>query len=154
MLIKVSKSLTLLVLAFVFFSFSKKIYLEPEQKNELKEIYQEKPSRKSIQAGYILYTANCVRCHESSGIDKMNLFPPLAKSDYLLKDQKRAIKIVLFGAKGSMKVNGKIYRGKMSGESHLSDREIADLMNYINHSWGNKGKITTKSMVKKIRESR
>jgi nitrite reductase (NO-forming) len=106
-----------------------------------------------MNAGLMVYNAKCARCHESNGKGQNNIFPPLAKSDYLLKDLNRSIKIVLFGSRKSIKVNGKIYRGKMSGERKLSDQQIADLMNYINHSWGNNGGITTSTMVKSVRES-
>ena len=36
-----------------------------------------------------------------------NVFPPLAKSDYLLADRKRAIGVVLNGLTGPVTVNGK-----------------------------------------------
>jgi nitrite reductase (NO-forming) len=37
-----------------------------------------------------------------------NVYPPLAKADYLMADKKRSIQQVLYGASGEMKVNGKL----------------------------------------------
>jgi nitrite reductase (NO-forming) len=145
----ISKYISLILVTILCLSFTKNIL----NKNTTDYFYQKKPTRKSINAGFIVYAANCVRCHETNGKGQDNVFPPLAKSDYLLEDLNRSIKIVLWGSNKSMKVNGKFYRGKMSGESHLSNQQISDLMNYINHSWGNKGGVTTSKMVKTIRLS-
>ncbi|MCC9168574.1 cytochrome c [Pontibacter sp. XAAS-A31] len=78
-------------------------------------------------------------------------FPPLAKSDYLLKDQKRAIGVVLHGAEGEIVVNGETYNMMMPAQSHLSDQEIADVLNYIQNNWGNKAKAVTPAQVKAVR---
>lgn len=75
-------------------------------------------------------------------------FPPLAKSDYLLKDQKRAVRTVLHGLSDEITVNGEKYNMAMPGQSHLSDQEVADVLNYIQNNWGNKAKAVTPAQVK------
>lgn len=76
-------------------------------------------------------------------------FPPLAKSDYLMKDPKRAITIILKGQHEEITVNGKVYHNLMPEQSYLPDEEIADVVNYITNSWGNKYKeFITPAMVK------
>ena len=35
--------------------------------------------------------------------------------------------------------------------SGLDDKDIADVLNYVRNSWGNKGKIVTEAQVAKVR---
>lgn len=79
------------------------------------------------------------------------IFPPLAKSDYLLANKKRAIQQTLYGANGEMTVNGKVYNGEMIGFD-LTDEEMSNLMIYIFNSFGNKGGVITPSEVKAARK--
>tara|TARA_R100001369_G_scaffold3540_8_gene11002 strand:+ start:50522 stop:50785 length:264 start_codon:yes stop_codon:yes gene_type:complete len=64
-------------------------------------------------------------------------FPPLADSDYLRKNQVESIKAVKNGMSGKIVVNDLTYNSVMASLG-LSDKEVADVMNYINNSWGNK----------------
>lgn len=112
---------------------------------------QEDPLQASIKRGKIVYEANCASCHMEKGEGIEGVFPPLAKSDYLMADKKRSIKQVLNGAKGKMTVNGIMYEGEMPA-SGLADKEAADVLNYIRNSWGNKGKIVTDLEVKAERK--
>lgn len=79
------------------------------------------------------------------------IFPPLAKSDFMLADKKRAIKQTLYGVSGKMTVNGKEYDGEMNGFD-ITDEEMSDLMNYIYNSFGNQGGVITPSEVKAVRK--
>jgi nitrite reductase (NO-forming) len=78
-------------------------------------------------------------------------FPPLAKSDYLMKDKKRSIKIILEGQTGEIKVNGKTYNGDMPALD-LSDQEVSDVLNYVRNTWSNKGEAVTPEEVKALRK--
>jgi cytochrome c len=104
----------------------------------------------SIERGKEIYTDFCVVCHKVNGEGTIKIFPPLAGSDYLRNNQKESIKGIKYGQSGKIKVNGVEYNGTMT-DLGLSDEEVADVMNYINNSWGNKIKeIVTPEMVKKI----
>jgi mono/diheme cytochrome c family protein len=92
----------------------------------------------SIARGKEIYVAQCLSCHMDEGQGIEGVYPPLAKSDYLMADKTRSIKQILYGASGEMKVNGKIYNLEMTGFD-LSDQETSDVLNYIRNSWGNKG---------------
>jgi len=103
--------------------------------------FQQKPKfdlAASVTRGKEVYAANCVACHQENGEGMEDVFPPLAKADYLMADKTRSILQVLHGASGEMKVNGKIYNGDMAGFD-LSDQEISDVLNYVRNSFGNKG---------------
>lgn len=92
----------------------------------------------SITRGKEVYLSYCLSCHGEEGIGIENVFPPLAKSDYLMADKKRSILQVLNGAKGDMTVNGKVYTGEMTGFD-LTNEQVSDVLNYCRNSWGNKG---------------
>jgi nitrite reductase (NO-forming) len=92
----------------------------------------------SIARGKEIYTNFCISCHMEQGTGIENLYPPLAKSDYMMNDKKRSILQVLKGANGEMKVNGKTYNAPMTGFD-LIDEQVSDLLNYCRNSWGNKG---------------
>ena len=93
---------------------------------------------KSIANGKIVYTNNCMNCHMEDGKGLSGAFPPIAKSDYLKRPSKDLIAVILKGQSGEIKVNGVVYNGMMPAQDYLSDQEIADVLNYINNSWGNK----------------
>lgn len=108
--------------------------------------------KESIKRGEKVYVANCQSCHMPEGEGISGTFPPLAKSDYLMKDQKRAIRSVLYGLSGEMIVNGEKYNMEMPAQHHLSDEEVADVLNYIQNNWGNKAKAVTTAQVKAERK--
>lgn len=111
---------------------------------------KDKGLQESMKRGEELYISNCVSCHMKNGQGLAKVFPPLAGSDYMQADQTRAIRQVLYGAKGEMVVNGITYNGEMSGFD-LGDESVADLMNYIQNSWGNEAKMVKPEDVKEAR---
>lgn len=116
--------------------------------------FQQKPKfdlALSSERGKEIYLRNCVSCHMDEGEGLEGIFPPLAKSDYMLSNKKRAIQQTLYGANMEMTVNGKVYNGEMNGFD-ITDEEMSDLMNYIFNSFGNKGGIITPAEVKTARK--
>lgn len=103
--------------------------------------FQKKPAfdlKASIARGQEIYVVNCIACHMEKGEGLEGVFPPLAKSDYLMADKKRSIIQILKGVNGPMRVNQVDYDGEMNGFD-LSDSEVSDVLNYIRNSFGNKG---------------
>lgn len=105
----------------------------------------------SVVRGEQIYMSYCISCHMDQGQGIEGVYPPLAKSDYLMADKKRAIQQVLYGVSGEIKVNGKMYNMEMTGFD-LNDQEASDVLNYIRNSWGNKGGVITPSEVKTVRK--
>ncbi|HEU0125379.1 MAG TPA: copper-containing nitrite reductase, partial [Flavobacterium sp.] len=89
-----------------------------------------------VKIGKEIFGTTCFACHQSEGQGIPNTFPPLAKSDYLNADSKRAINTILHGLTGEVTVNGKKYNNIMPAQN-LSDDEIANVLTYIYNSWGN-----------------
>ena len=63
--------------------------------------------------------------------------PPLAQADYLEQQQDQLACIIRHGMEGAIEVNGKTYTEAMPGVEALSEFQIANIINYINHAWGN-----------------
>jgi len=106
-----------------------------------------KSKTERIERGRIIYTTNCMACHQANGEGIPNAFPPVAKSDYLNADKIRAIKTVTGGLQGAVTVNGKVFNGVMPAWT-LSDEDVANVLTYIYNSWGNSGKEVTPAEVK------
>jgi len=104
-----------------------------------------------IQAGSVLFKGTCSTCHQENGEGLANVFPPLAKSDYLLSNRERAIGVVLNGLTGPVTVNGATYNSVMPPMSQLADDEIANILTYTLNSWGNTDGVITSEQVAKVR---
>lgn len=106
---------------------------------------------KQMEEGKKVYANVCIACHQSEGQGLKNTFPPLAKSDFLMKDKKRSIEIVLKGLSGEIVVNNEKYNSNMPPQSTLSDEEIANALTYVRNSFGNKGDAVSPQEVKSLR---
>jgi nitrite reductase (NO-forming) len=104
-----------------------------------------------IEAGGVLYKGTCSVCHQDNGAGLPNVFPPLAKSDFLQSNPQRAIGVVLNGLTGPVTVNGATYNSVMPPMSQLNDDEVANILTYALNAWGNKGPAITPDEVAKIR---
>ena len=92
----------------------------------------------SVNRGKAVYDTQCVTCHQEKGEGVKDVYPPLAKSDYLMANKSRAIAAVVNGAQGAITVNGAKYDGEMMSID-LTDQQASDVLNYVRNSWGNKG---------------
>ena len=108
--------------------------------------------KQSINDGKEVYAGLCIACHLSEGQGIGSVFPPLAKSDYLMDDLDRSIKQLIDGSTGEIVVNGIKYNGTMPATG-LDDKDITNVLNYIRNSWGNEGDIVKIEKVKKVRAS-
>ena len=106
-----------------------------------------------IEAGSVLFKGTCSTCHQENGEGLADVFPPLAKSDYLTSNPQRAIGVVLNGLSGPVTVNGKSYNSVMPPMSQHTDDEIANILTYALNSWGNSGGVVSKEQVQKVRAS-
>lgn len=105
----------------------------------------------SMKRGEEIYQDFCINCHMHEGEGVEGAFPPLAGSDYLLEKREASIHAVKYGQKGDIIVNGKKYNNIML-PLYLSDEEVADVLNYVLNSWGNKGEFVTVEEVEAVKE--
>ena len=87
-----------------------------------------------LDAGQVLYQQNCASCHGERGDGIAGAFPPVAGS-HLLADNAEMISSIRQGRRGDV--------GIMPGFPHLSSRQIADLVSYVQHTWGDADALLT-----------
>ena len=90
----------------------------------------------SINRGEEVYIYYCQKCHMADGKGGGSLYPPIAGSDYLFNNIDQSVQILMLGSNKDIVVNGKTHDMEME-PTYLSDKEIANVMNYILNSWGN-----------------
>ena len=128
----------LIVFIVVVFSF-KNLFFESGNPSTYLPITQEKNLQQSIKDGEGVYAEFCMRCHLAQGEGVEGIYPPLANSNWLSEKRTESIKSVKYGLKGEIEVNGETYNNTMTSMG-LTDREVADVMNYIMNTFGNENK--------------
>lgn len=125
-----------------------------DQKPDSTEVITDTPTvdaTADFSAGQEIFKAKCMVCHMENGEGVAGTFPPLAKSDYLLADKKRAILQTLQGAKLPITVNGTEYPGGVMTIVELEEQQTVDVVNYILNTWGNTGGTVTVDDVKAVK---
>ncbi len=87
--------------------------------------------------GATVWQQNCAACHGAQGKGQAGYFPPLAGNSDLFKDQAFPVLVVLHGISGPLTAKGQQFNGSMPALDHLSDAEIAAVVNFIRGAWGN-----------------
>ena len=147
-------SIGISAILFTFFQFSNQNTFNAFAKEDdvVSNKFQETDLEKSINKGKEVYVDFCMQCHKLDGKGDGKNFPPLDKSDWLVKKTKESIHSIKFGLTGEILVNGKKFNNSMT-EMGLSNQEIADVMNYIRNSWSNKNpKMITVKQVEAIQK--
>ncbi|WBX75059.1 copper-containing nitrite reductase [Tenacibaculum ovolyticum] len=127
-----------------------------EMPDDGKKVAVKKSSNKTLEekiaSGKQIYTQTCFACHQANGEGIPNAFPPLAKSDYLNADVKRAIATVIHGKTGEITVNGKKYNSVMTKQT-LTDEEVADVLTFVYNSWDNNKTNVKVSTVQEVKNA-
>jgi nitrite reductase (NO-forming) len=108
--------------------------------------------KESIARGKEVYSVYCITCHMENGEGMQGVNPPLAKADYLKKPANTLINVILKGQSEEVVVNGKTYNVPMPSLEYMTDMQIADVLNFVKNSWGNKiPGLITPAMVASLR---
>lgn len=116
-----------------------------------------KEHRESFQRGEKLYITNCMACHGPDGKGLELLGPPLVKSEWVTESLERLSAILLQGLMGPIEVNGKKYTpaAAMPGlkdAPQINDADLADVLTFIRHAWGNNQSAVKEEVVQATRE--
>lgn len=103
--------------------------------------------------GEAVYNAVCLACHMADGSGVPGMHPPLTGTERVNGDKEQLIDIVLNGMTGEIEVNGEIYNGIMPPNTHLTDKQIADVLTYIRSNFGNESSEITEEEVAEVRAS-
>ena len=111
----------------------------------------------SIQRGATLYPTSCGTCHMPNGMGLPPVNPPLVGTELVTGDARRTIAIPLKGINGPLKVGATVFPGPMVPPALMfpavinDDAKLADVLNYVRNTWGNKADAITPEQVKKVR---
>ncbi|HWD88433.1 MAG TPA: c-type cytochrome [Mucilaginibacter sp.] len=131
MKIRVVIALILLLSAFVIIS------CESDSSIEFKRYYTE---------GAQLYQTHCQNCHGAHGEGLLSLIPPLTDSVYFKNNKATLACSIRFGLKDPIVVGGKGFVSIMPRQD-ISPIELAEVITYVQNSFGNKLGLTTLDQV-------
>jgi mono/diheme cytochrome c family protein len=89
-----------------------------------------------LSNGQELYKTNCMNCHGAKGEGLGELAPPLTDSVFIKEYKSKLACFIKNGANEPVKINGKIYQGKMPAFPQLEDIDIAQIIVYVSNSFG------------------
>lgn len=101
---------------------------------------------KYLLLGKEVYRDNCASCHQKNGRGLRGVIPPLAGADYLAQNQSKLPCLLRYATQDTIMVNGRLYPPEMPAQD-LTNLELAEVITYINNSWGNElGFISVKEV--------
>jgi len=109
------------------------------------------PDADSMKRGQAVYSRTCIACHQPTGMGLPPVFPPLAGSEWIAKSASIAVRNITNGMMGPVTVKGVTYNSMMPPVAGLSDKDIADVVTYVNNSFGNTGATVTEAEVTAIK---
>lgn len=87
------------------------------------------------QQGAYLYQAKCANCHMDDGTGLGANIPTLVNADYIAKYRNELPCIIKNGLADTISVNGVLYKEAMPPNPKLTEAEIANIINYVIHTW-------------------
>ncbi|MFY0593494.1 c-type cytochrome [Roseivirga sp.] len=136
--------ITRIAFSLIFISFFGLISCGGSSEKSDNQNVQDRLSREELKlfaVGQQLYTRYCINCHMEDGQGLGKLIPPLKDADYLLNNILATSRIIKYGMKGPILVNGQEYNQPMPGNPSLTPFEILELQVYISNAWGNESKV-------------
>ena len=104
-----------------------------------------------LAEGKAVYAKNCLTCHMADGYGVQGMNPPLIKTEYVLGEKPRLIKVILNGMQG-VDIDDEPYHGAMPSHDFLTDQQIAAVLTYVRNSFGNKASAVQADEVKTLRK--
>jgi mono/diheme cytochrome c family protein len=95
-------------------------------------------------AGEQLYTSLCAACHQPDGRGREKLAPSLVGSELALDPPGIPARILINGKEGTIGLMPPLGAG-------LTDEQIADVLTYVRHAWGQTGSAVDPATVSAVR---
>ena len=137
------------------------VWLNQVQARSLRTVFDHLPGvmffAKDLEGRFTManlaFAQRCGCKDEASLLGKTDsdVFPPLAGSEWIAKGASIAVRNILHGMQGPVTVKGQTYNSMMPPVAGLTDRDIADVVTYVNNSFGNTGAVVTEAEVKAIK---
>jgi mono/diheme cytochrome c family protein len=102
--------------------------------------------------GSLLYLDNCAACHRPDGLGYERVFPQLAGNPVVMAPEAISLATIVLEGALTPKTSGTPAQFAMPSFAwRLNDREVADVVNFIRSSWGNRSAPITAEEVAKLR---
>ncbi|WP_313316828.1 cytochrome c [Pseudomonas sp.] len=131
--------------------------LPPSDPNDTPHVYDKQVAEALWQGddskpGASVYIDNCAACHRTDGHGYSRVFPALAGNPVVqTADATSLIHVVLAGGTVPATQTAPSNFTMPAFGWRLSDQEVADVVNFIRTSWGNKGSAVSAAEVKHLR---
>lgn len=127
----------------------------PRESAQQKSVLTE-GQKEQFALGRKLYLGSCAGCHGNDGAGVTRFAPPLRKSEWVVGDEERLIRIIIHGLEGPLEVAGKRYAEPdilpvMPGHSTHDDTSIAAILTYIRNEWDNQAPPVSPATVGSVR---
>lgn len=119
------------------------------KKKETKTVAGEEKS--NLPDGDLLYTNNCMSCHQANGEGLQGAFPPLKGSKIVIGDDLELFVTIIM--KGYDPRPEFAVMNAVGTDNNLTPEEVTAIINHEKTSWGNNAKTVTVEEVKKIIDS-
>jgi mono/diheme cytochrome c family protein len=87
--------------------------------------------------GATVFKEQCSACHQPNGQGVAGNFPPLAGNPDLFLSRDFPAMVALFGMEGTIATEGQTITSAMPSFGHLSNEEIAAVLQHVRGAWGN-----------------
>jgi mono/diheme cytochrome c family protein len=120
------------------------------------------PKIDPLALGEIQFKNVCITCHQANGQGIPGTYPPLAGSEWVSGSPARVIRIVVYGLKGDIRVEGHLFNvaampvfgQQVTGSMYnWSDERIAAVLTYVRHAWGNNADPVSPDDVTAVRKA-
>ena len=106
-----------------------------------------------VAEGKRIFGANCVACHQATGLGVAGAFPPVVGSEWVTGPEKTVVRILLHGLNGPVTVKGATYNGAMPAwKESMSDDDIAHVITYLRQWSPNAAAAVSSSTVAELRK--
>ncbi|MDI6028418.1 cytochrome c [Corticibacterium sp. UT-5YL-CI-8] len=101
--------------------------------------------------GATSYVEHCAVCHRMDGKGAPRIYPALAGNSMVFADDPSSLIQVTLAGGRMPKTTHDAMVFTMPGFSHLPNREIAEVLNFIRNGWGNHGSQITEADISRMR---
>ena len=150
---KINTIVTLLLVLALGACGSKSQKTEEQPAEQTTEAVETKSEIQPDHPGKKVYDSVCLACHMADGSGVPGMHPPLIETNFVNGDKEELIKITLEGLSGKIEVDGEEYNSIMPPHSHLTNKQIADVLTYIRGSFGNNASEVSVEEVQEVRNS-
>lgn len=109
------------------------------------------PPAAKLARGQQVYSDNCSQCHQMDGSGMSDMQPALLDDAAVQGKTGPLIRIILKGAGAIPAERRQNFSNVMPAFNTLTDQQIADVLTYIRHAFGNQASPVSASQVKTLR---